>query len=60
MSYLKTSYIIQRTNLAIQKLIDTGNKVQSINLLGNHIRLDIGTYWEAPELSPRYAIFRMQ
>jgi UTP--glucose-1-phosphate uridylyltransferase len=48
---------IQLTD-AIQKLIDTGHRVQAIKLREDDMRLDIGTpetYWEALELSYRYA-----
>jgi UTP--glucose-1-phosphate uridylyltransferase len=51
---------IQLTD-AIQRLIDTGHKVQAIKLREDDIRLDIGTpatYWEALELSHRYALSR--
>jgi UTP--glucose-1-phosphate uridylyltransferase len=51
---------IQLTD-AIQKLIDTGHKVQAIELRDDDVRLDIGTpetYWEALELSHRYATSR--
>lgn len=48
---------IQLTH-AIQRLIDSGHIVQAIKLQANDLRLDIGTpetYWEALELSHRYA-----
>jgi len=48
---------IQLTD-AIQKLIDTGHSVHAIKLREEDIHLDIGTpetYWEALELSHRYA-----
>jgi UTP--glucose-1-phosphate uridylyltransferase len=44
---------------AIQRLIDDGYRVQAIKLRDNDVRLDIGTpetYWEALELSHRYAL----
>lgn len=43
---------------AIQKLIDTGHRVEAVKLQEDDIRLDIGTpesYWKALELSHRYA-----
>jgi UTP--glucose-1-phosphate uridylyltransferase len=46
---------------AIQKLIDTGHKVQAIKLDRNDIRLDIGSpenYWNALELSHRFVLQR--
>jgi len=48
---------IQLTD-AIQKLIDSGHRVQAIRLHMDDIRLDIGTpetYWEALRLSYKYA-----
>lgn len=44
---------------AIQKLIETGHKVQAVKLRADDIRLDIGTpetYWEALQLSHRHAL----
>jgi dTDP-glucose pyrophosphorylase len=46
---------------AIQELIDRGHRVRAIKLRDDDIRLDIGTpetYWEALELSHRYALSR--
>ena len=46
---------------AIQHLIDGGHRVRAIRLGHDDIRLDIGTpetYWEALELSHRYALSR--
>jgi len=48
---------IQLTD-AIQKLLESGRKVQAVNLRSSDIRLDIGTpetYWQALELSYRSA-----
>jgi len=45
----------------IQRLIETGHIVRAIELLESDVRLDIGTpetYWEALELSHRYALSR--
>jgi len=51
---------IQLTD-AIQKLIDTGHRVQAIKLLATDICFDVGTpetYWTALEVSHTYALSR--
>jgi UTP--glucose-1-phosphate uridylyltransferase len=51
---------IQLTD-AIQRLIDLGHRVQAIKLCEDDLRVDIGTpetYWEALEVTHRYALSR--
>jgi len=51
---------IQLTD-AIQKLLDTGHRVQAVKLLPHDICFDVGTpetYWMALEVSHRYALSR--
>jgi UTP--glucose-1-phosphate uridylyltransferase len=51
---------IQLTD-AIQRLIDLGHRAQAIKVCEDDLRVDIGTpetYWEALELTHRYALSR--